>query len=156
MTQTQINKKKWSKALFNKVQWAQSMLQALSRAICLHISPAPTSRTHYFKVRKQQSTSCWPAMALFWSPTMDWSWSISPQVRHKRSVLFAIDRTAARGGENSICQPASTLKEKRECEQKKSGFCVVLKSDMVTDGKVDWNIPDNFYSACSLMINSSM
>jgi hypothetical protein len=29
---------------------------------------------------------------------------LAPQVRHKRSVLFAIDRAAARGGENSICQ----------------------------------------------------
>lgn len=118
------------------------MLLALYRPICLSFSPAP-GRTRYFKVRKQQSTSCWPAMALFFCHRQ---WighgRLAPQVRHKRSVLFAIDRAAARGGENSICQ--RPFPKWRVCEQK-TDFCVALKSDMLTDGKVDWNIPDNFY-----------
>jgi hypothetical protein len=59
---------------------------------------------------------------------------LAPQVRHKRSVLFATYWAAAHGGENSIFQRLYVQSE--ECEQK-TGFCAALKSDKLTDGKVD-------------------
>jgi hypothetical protein len=98
----------------------------------LALTTSTRPHTHYFQSEKAAKHELLTCDAKFFFRQWIGHGRLTPQVRHKRSVLFAI--YWADGGENSIFQRLYVQSE--ECEQK-TGFCATLKKDKLTDGKVD-------------------